>query len=67
MMANIKFDNLIVDQITQSSGIYSGTNVPMRYRSEHHKHEGLGKITGDENEIHNNRHLIIKRPEDQGV
>ncbi|WP_079477227.1 hypothetical protein [Halobacillus salinus] len=66
-MANIKFDNLIVDQIINSSGIYSGKNIPLRYKSENQKFEGLGKIVGNQNEIHNNRHLIIKRPEDQGV
>lgn len=66
-MPTIKFDNLIVDQITNASGIYSGKNIPLRYSSESRKFEGLGKIIGDHNEIHNNRHLIIKKPEDQGV
>ncbi|MCA0972491.1 hypothetical protein LCM20_17990 [Halobacillus litoralis] len=66
-MANIKFHNITVDQITNASGIYSGQNVPLRYKSESRKFEGLGRVVGDRNDIHHNRHLIIKKPDDQGV
>lgn len=64
-MGHIIFEQLIVDQISNSSGIYSGTNVQSNYKAEEHRWEGNGKVVGHHNILQHNKHLIIKRPDCQ--
>ncbi|MGP4077119.1 hypothetical protein [Halobacillus sp. K22] len=65
-MTRISFHNLTVDQVSNSSGIYSGTNVQSKFSAYHQKNEGSGMIIGNKNVLQQNRHLIIKKPNPQG-
>ncbi|MFZ0370204.1 MAG: hypothetical protein WAM07_11490 [Halobacillus sp.] len=65
-MTRISFHNLTVDQVSNSSGIYSGTNVQSRFSAHRQKNEGNGMIIGNKNVLQQNRHLIIKKPNPHG-
>ncbi|ELK49081.1 hypothetical protein QRD89_16790 [Halobacillus sp. ACCC02827] len=62
-MCRIIFDQLSVHQISNASGIYSGTNIPSGFRSTQKKWEGNGKVVGDRNILQSNKHLVIKKPQ----
>ncbi|MYL49461.1 hypothetical protein GLV98_08185 [Halobacillus litoralis] len=61
-MSHIQFRNLSVDQITDASGIFSGTNLQSGFKAVEQRWEGNGKIIGHKNTLQHNKHLIIKRP-----
>ncbi|MGP4059122.1 hypothetical protein [Halobacillus litoralis] len=65
-MCRIIFENLSVDRVSNSSGIFSGTNAQSKFKAEQTKFEGNGRVVGDRNTLQANRHLVIKKPDSQG-
>ncbi|ARI76112.1 hypothetical protein [Halobacillus mangrovi] len=65
-MSRINFNQLNIDQISNSSGVYSGMNAQSRYKAYQKHYEGNGKMAGDRNLLINNKHLIIRPPANQG-
>ncbi|MBN9655150.1 hypothetical protein J0K78_12790 [Halobacillus sp. GSS1] len=61
-MSHIQFKNLSVDQISATSGIFSGTNLQSGFKAVQQSWEGNGKIIGDKNTLQHSKHLVIKRP-----
>ncbi|WP_345241676.1 hypothetical protein [Pontibacillus salipaludis] len=64
-MSNLDIHHFSVDQITHSSGIFSGTNAQSSFSSSTHINEGNGTITGERNRVEHNHHVIINFPNDQ--
>jgi hypothetical protein len=54
MMADIQFKTLKVDQIKNSSGIFSGQNAPYNWNHTGKTSEGFGKVAGNGNVISRN-------------
>ncbi|MCD5325724.1 MULTISPECIES: hypothetical protein [Pontibacillus] len=64
-MKDLHIEHFSVENITHSSGIFSGTNVQSSFSSSTHINEGNGAITGERNQMAHNHHVIISRPNDQ--
>ncbi|QOY34594.1 hypothetical protein AWH56_017945 [Anaerobacillus isosaccharinicus] len=58
-MVRIQLNKIIVDQIENSSGLLTGKNFPIKWRSEKKLTEGIGSIVGDQNQIIENESFII--------
>jgi len=48
-MVRIRFEGLSVGEISQSSGVFSGNNFPIKWKNEKLSNEGFGSISGDHN------------------
>jgi hypothetical protein len=57
-MTRIQFGKLHVDEIKNCSGIFTGINVPMKWRSVSKTNEGQGLVHGDRNEVKGNIHIV---------
>lgn len=59
-MAQIKIKQFAIDQIKDSSAVFSGENFQSGFSSATYKTEGNGMIHGDQNLIFNNIHMVKK-------
>ncbi|GAE37367.1 hypothetical protein [Halalkalibacter akibai] len=58
-MARIRFNQIYVDSIENSSALLNGKNTPIKWRAIKKTTEGFGSIVGDGNQITNNQHIIF--------
>ncbi|MGV3489056.1 MAG: hypothetical protein ACO1OC_10780 [Tuberibacillus sp.] len=64
-MVKIRFNELNVDSVTRSSGIFSGRNQPIGWRSNQKVNQGFGEISGNKNETKEHIHLVIHAEDQQ--
>jgi hypothetical protein len=53
-MTKIKFKNIDINKITNSSGVHTGVNIPRQWKSRVSSSEGFGNVDGKSNKISNN-------------
>ena len=58
---NIKFQNFKVDEVKQSSGIFSGDNSQVRWKNRKKVNEGFGTLIGSKNGSTDNHHVEKKQ------
>lgn len=58
-MERITFKDLIIGEIKNSSGVFSGDNFHYGWKAVKKINEGLGSITGDKNKLCQNHHTVI--------
>ena len=56
-MAKIEFRQLQIGKMSDSSGIFAGTNVQMNWKNRSETNEGWGSVTGDLNRLFHNADL----------
>jgi hypothetical protein len=59
-MVRIEFKDLIIEQISDSSGVFTGDNLQVKWRSCIKVDEGFGTIEGDSNKSMNNQSAVIR-------
>ncbi|MBT2640579.1 MULTISPECIES: hypothetical protein [unclassified Bacillus (in: firmicutes)] len=53
-MTKIKFKNIDINKITNSSGVHSGVNIQHQWKSRVNSSDGFGNVDGKSNNISNN-------------
>jgi hypothetical protein len=56
-MANIVFRQLQIGKMSDSSGVFAGTNVQVNWKNQSETNEGMGSVTGDLNRLFHNADL----------
>lgn len=59
-MVRIQFGDLIIEQISDSSGVFTGENLQVKWRSCIKIDEGFGTLAGDSNNSTNNNSVVIR-------
>ena len=59
-MVKIEFGDLIIEQVSDSSGVFSGDNFQVKWRSWMKVDEGFGILEGDSNNSLNNQSAVIR-------
>ncbi|MDC3417387.1 hypothetical protein [Aquibacillus salsiterrae] len=59
-MTKIRFKDLNVKEITNSSGIFSGDNLQVKWTHHKKTSEGFGSVGGEKNEINGCQNVSIK-------
>lgn len=59
-MAHIFFKDLNIGEITNSSGVFSGENLQVKWKAYEQTREGYGSLSGNSNRSINNQSIIIK-------
>lgn len=59
-MVRIEFGDLIIDRISDTSGVFSGDNLQVKWRSSLKVDEGFGSLEGDYNSSVNNQSAVIR-------
>lgn len=59
-MVRIEFGDLIIEQISDSSGVFTGDNLQVKWRSCMKVDEGFGTLEGDFNSSMNNQSAVIR-------
>lgn len=59
-MVRIEFGDLIIDQISDSSGVFTGDNLQVKWQSSIKVDEGFGTLEGDSNSSINNQSSVIR-------
>ncbi|MGD6941886.1 hypothetical protein ACQCT6_07615 [Cytobacillus gottheilii] len=59
-MVNIKAGTLMIDQVSKSSGVFTGNNIEIGFSSSIQRNEGHGIISGSHNVLIKNKHVIVK-------
>ena len=59
MSVKINFKGLTIDQVSGTSGVFSGKNMHVNWESYSKKNETFGSITGQGNEIHQNHNVVF--------
>lgn len=59
-LLNLNIKELTVTQVSHSSGIFSGENLQVDWRFSKKVNEGFGTITGNDNMVSHNQHVIQK-------
>jgi len=59
-MVRIEFGDLIIDTISDSSGVFTGDNLQVKWRSSLKSDEGFGSLEGDFNSSVNNQSAVIR-------
>lgn len=59
-MVRIEFGDLIIDRISDSSGVFTGDNLQVKWRSSLKCDEGFGSLEGDFNSSVNNQSAVIR-------
>lgn len=54
----IRFNNLKIDEIKNSSGVFTGDNYQSNWSHYSKKNEGLGSLSGDQNISIGNRSIL---------
>jgi hypothetical protein len=58
-MVKIWFNDLRIQSISQSSGVFSGHNAVSGWKHYSKINEGFGKIQGENNVVEYNRHVVM--------
>lgn len=58
-MARIFFDSLEIKEVSNASGVFSGHNVPFRWRHHSKQNEGFGTLLGNGNVAHKGTNMLI--------
>ncbi|KGP74070.1 hypothetical protein [Pontibacillus yanchengensis] len=61
----IQFQNFSIDQLSESSAVFSGDNFQTNFSTSTRRNEGNGSINGDKNIHINNKHIIMKNTDQQ--
>lgn len=48
-MVKIQLDELKIDSLSETSGVFSGVNIPMKWKHFAKKIEGFGTMSGEHN------------------
>lgn len=59
-MVRIEFGDLVIGEISDSSGVFSGDNLQVKWKSYIKKNEGFGNVEGDSNNSLNNQSAVIR-------
>lgn len=59
-MVKIEFGDLVIEQVSQSSGVFTGENIQAKWRSYARIDEGFGNLEGDSNSSLNNQSAVIR-------
>ncbi|MGE5631613.1 MAG: hypothetical protein ACM3TR_11025 [Caulobacteraceae bacterium] len=59
-MVRIDFGDLIIGNISDSSGVFSGDNLQVKWKAYIKADEGFGILEGDENKSLNNQSVVIR-------
>jgi hypothetical protein len=59
-MAKIEFGDLIIEQISDSSGVFAGNNIQVKWKSYGKTDSGFGSIAGDGNSSVNQQSAVIR-------
>lgn len=59
-MVRIEFGDLIIEQISDSSGIFTGENLQVKWQSYIKADDGFGTLAGDSNSSANNQSAVIR-------
>lgn len=59
-MLKIQFDELKIDTISESSGVFSGDNALVNWKAKSIKNEGFGSLSGNNNRYIKNKSVVIK-------
>lgn len=59
-MVRIEFGDLIIEQVSDSSGIFTGDNMQVKWRSYSKVDDGFGTLEGDLNNSINNQSAVIR-------
>ncbi|KUO77623.1 MAG: hypothetical protein APF77_19920 [Clostridia bacterium BRH_c25] len=59
-MVKIEFGDLIIERISDSSGVFSGDNLQVKWRSWVKTDEGFGTLEGDSNNSTYNKSAVIR-------
>lgn len=60
-MVRIVFNDIRIEEVSHSSGVFSGHNLPLKWGHRSKSNEGYGSITGDNNTAKDNVHFVIDR------
>lgn len=63
-MVQIKFGQLKIDTMKDSSGVFTGKNFQQNFSSRIKKVEGNGQTVGDQNIFYKNRHSVKHKNDD---
>lgn len=59
-MVRIEFGDFVINQISDSSGVFTGNNLQVKWRSSIKIDEGFGTLEGDSNRSINNQSAVIR-------
>jgi len=59
-MVKIEFGDLIIEQMSDSSGVFTGDNLQLKWRSYRKFDEGFGTLEGNSNNSLNNQSAVIR-------
>lgn len=59
-MVYIEFDQIKVENISNSSGIFTGDNIQIKWKALNCSNEGCGTLDGDKNHSLNNQNIVIQ-------
>jgi len=59
-MVRIEFCDLIIDKISDTSGVFTGDNLQVKWRCSSKIDEGFGSLEGDCNSSVNNQSAVIR-------
>lgn len=59
-MVRVEFGDLVVGEISDSSGVFTGDNLQVKWKSYIKKDEGFGSVEGDSNNSLNNQSAVIR-------
>jgi hypothetical protein len=65
-VVRIMFHDLKIDQISHSSGVFSGRNMQAHWKHSSKKNEGLGALSGDKNKIVGNASVVWDKDWSEG-
>lgn len=60
-MVKIIFNDLKIDEIAETSGVFSGTNIHVRWKHAGKTNEGFGRVSGDGNSADGGVHVLSDR------
>jgi len=63
-MVRIEFGDLIIENVSDSSGVFSGDNLQVCWKAYIRTDEGFGAINGDSNNSLNNRSVLVRPTSD---
>lgn len=61
LMIRIRFTELKIDHISQSSGVFTGKNMPSGWQHRSKINEGFGHISGESNQTSHSVHVVNDR------
>ncbi len=59
-MVRIEFGDLIIDELSESSGVFTGNNLQVKWRASTRIDDGFGTLQGDNNSSINNQSAVIR-------